>query len=320
MKLGLTGAHGFVGSEIASVHAALYADDAAWTSCIELPRVPSVIPRSGESTDDAARRTEAEHASGIAALDAALVGLDAVINAAGKAEPDSLDDGPLLATNAVVPVVLARAAARAGVQRFVHVSSAAVQGAEPVYDERAAWFPDTAYSRSKAEGEQALLKLAPPDGPAAIAIYRPTSVCGPERETTRRLVKMLDQRVLPITKDGATELPLVAVENVARLALWLALKDDTTGTRIVLHPSEGVDQTTLLATLAPEAKAIPIGPAAKVLELLAKTAPAKVRPALRRLDVFINGRAQISSVTGTQFDMVPADQWLTQLRDEIGAI
>lgn len=62
--------------------------------------------------------------------------------------------------NVEVPAVLAGAARAAGVRHFIHVSSFSVYGAAETIDRSTPERPDTAYGRSKAEGDSRLLALA----------------------------------------------------------------------------------------------------------------------------------------------------------------
>ena len=86
-------------------------------------------------------------------LAAAFAGVQVVVNAAGLATPGGTDSPALRGANALLPLVVADAADAAGVQRFVHLSSAAVQGHRPFLDESSHVQPFSAYSRSKALGE-----------------------------------------------------------------------------------------------------------------------------------------------------------------------
>ncbi|MEI2821699.1 MAG: NAD-dependent epimerase/dehydratase family protein [Marmoricola sp.] len=86
-----------------------------------------------------------------------LSDVDLLINAAGMAAATSTDNSALLGANSALPYFLGRAAEVAGVPRFIHVSSAAVQG-RGVLNEGKAMDPVSRYGFSKACGEVALLK------------------------------------------------------------------------------------------------------------------------------------------------------------------
>ena len=99
-----------------------------------------------------------------AAVDAAVVGHDIVINAAGYTRVDDAEthEDEAFATNALGAENLARAAANAGA-KFVHFSTDYVfdgHAATP-YDEDHDRAPQNAYGRSKADGERRILAADP---------------------------------------------------------------------------------------------------------------------------------------------------------------
>lgn len=117
---------------------------------------------------------------------AALAGVDVVMHLAARVHVmnDNAAD-PLAAFRAVnvdATLNLARQAARAGVRRFIFLSSIKVNGEETGQDKpfRAsdAPHPDDAYGRSKLEAEEALLTVAAETG-MDVVIIRPPLVYGP---------------------------------------------------------------------------------------------------------------------------------------------
>jgi UDP-glucose 4-epimerase len=116
----------------------------------------------------------------------ALVGIDVVMHLAARVHVmnESAAD-PLAAFRAVnvgATANLARQAARAGVKRFVFLSSIKVNGEETVVGKpfRAsdAPHPEDAYGRSKLEAEEALLAIGAETG-MEVVIIRPPLVYGP---------------------------------------------------------------------------------------------------------------------------------------------
>jgi dTDP-4-dehydrorhamnose reductase len=98
------------------------------------------------------------------AVNGAVTGHDAVINAAGYTRVDDAesDEDAAFATNALGAENLARAAASAGA-KFVHISTDYVfDGMAPApYDEDHPFAPQNAYGRSKAEGERRVRAVNP---------------------------------------------------------------------------------------------------------------------------------------------------------------
>ena len=197
----------------------------------------------------AARDWVAGHGADFQRLVDSLRG-DVAINAAGLAAPASGDAAGLRGANAVWPAVMSLACREAAVPRLVHVSSAAVQGRRDPLDESTEHEPFSRYTRSKAEGEGALLRLGEAGrGVRQLVVYRPTSVQGAGRRTTATLVRLSRLRHLPVTDGGRQQLPLILVTDVARACLLLA------GTprppQIALHPWDGMTTAQLLEWLAP---------------------------------------------------------------------
>lgn len=88
-------------------------------------------------------------------------------------------------------VELARAAARSGVERFVHCSTVGVHGdvREIPATEESPFNPMDLYHRTKLDGERAVLELARslPEGGMAVTVNRPAMVYGPG---DRRMLKL----------------------------------------------------------------------------------------------------------------------------------
>lgn len=219
--VGLLGSTGFVGRHVASALAA----EGAIVRPVTAPRLLTQARDVDALVHEAdSRAVERE------ALRTQLSGCDAVINAAGVA--DAVGQGnALFGANALLPAVAGLAAPQV---RFVHVSSAAVQGRRAVLDETEEYLPFSPYSNSKALGEQALHRVAP-----HACCYRPTSVHGAGRQVTAKLARLLGGPFASAAGAGDRPTPQVLVSNVAAVASFLALGDEPLP-RAVLHPWEGL--------------------------------------------------------------------------------
>lgn len=110
-------------------------------------------------------------------LHAACQGMDAVVHSAAVLRAVRADD--FMRANREGTGLMAEAAANAGAERFVYVSSIAARGPAPSEVPEppdAPLHPVSAYGRSKAEGEAAVLEQR---GRMAITIVRPPVVYGP---------------------------------------------------------------------------------------------------------------------------------------------
>ena len=173
MKLLVTGATGFVGSALVS---ALHARGHA---------VRSAVRRAGSGAQNEVVVGDLQ-APNHDALRHALAGTDTVVHLAARVHvmADSQRD-PLAvyrAANVAPTECLARAAAEAGVERFVFLSSIKVNGegtqGGSAFTERDEPAPQDAYALSKYEAERVLHQVAQETG-LEVVIVRPPLVYGP---------------------------------------------------------------------------------------------------------------------------------------------
>jgi nucleoside-diphosphate-sugar epimerase len=235
MRLAVIGGSGFVGSHVVS-EALSNGLDAVQITAPRLEIDQGEVSIGGVQAWPHRLRPQLQY------LSDALAGSDVVVNAAGLARPGSLGGSALYAANAVLPGFVATACRAAGVRRMVHVSTAAVQGRLDPLDESVRHFPFSPYSRSKADGEQWLLTSE--DRPDEVVIYRPTSVHGRQRNTTRGLAKYASSPLVPIAGAGDQPLPVALIENVAAGLVFAATCPSFT--RVMLQPPEGLTTRRLL--------------------------------------------------------------------------
>ena len=134
------------------------------------------------------------------ALASAMAGCSVIYNVAGVNTLCVDDPGPMLRANVEGPPGVVRAAARAGVGRVVHTSSAATIGEPSGVVGREdtphrGWYLST-YERSKTEGERAVFEAGRQTGVEVVCV-NPSSVQGPGRAggTARFLLAYLDGRL-----------------------------------------------------------------------------------------------------------------------------
>ena len=222
----MLGSTGFIGN-------AVCADLAA--AGITVRPVPA--PRLSSAAADApallAEAAELEQVR--AGLAAAFTGVQVVVNAAGLATPGGTDSPALRGANSLLPLVVADAADAAGVQRFVHLSSAAVQGHRPFLDESSHVQPFSAYSRSKALGERGLADRAA--GPCSIVTIRATSVQGTQRPTTAKLARLAASPLASVAGKGTAPSPVSSVDSLVRFVRAVGLHQGHVPA-VVLQPWE----------------------------------------------------------------------------------
>lgn len=231
MKVALVGASGFVGT---AVHQALKARGAR-VICVPAPRLACSTGPQAPPLDKSA----------IAHLKTVFAASDAVVNAAGMADADRGGSRALFGANGLLPGVIGAAALAAGVQRFVHISSAAVQGDRELLDASPSVHPNSPYAQSKALGE----RLANLHGPAETVIYRPPGVHGCGRPTTQKLARFSRSVFSAVAAPGNDGTPQALLDNVADAVAFLAMSQDVPP-RFVHHPSEGITTAGLLYALS----------------------------------------------------------------------
>lgn len=285
MRLALAGANGFVGRAVATE---------ARRHDVEVIGIRSPRLKFSGRTNPASlsRAWINSHPGDFEALVAMLEGVDVIVNAAGLATPDSQATGPLYGANAVLPAVLAQAAATAGVPRMVHISSAAVQGRREPLDETRGVDPLTPYGDSKASGEAVLFERHV-ETPRELVVYRPTSVQAATRSMTRQLVRFASLPAIPTCHRGEAPLPLALIDNVAAGIVHVCRA--ATCPEVVLQPWEGMTLRSLLAAWG-RARVVPVPQLVARASLGLLYAGGRIAPPLaaaaRRLELITFGQAQ----------------------------
>lgn len=233
------GASGFVGKGIVG---ALRCIESASIHPVKAPRM--VCPTNSDAPSVvAAFQDEQQVNDTVDELAASFGGIDVVVNAAGLAAPDSSDSDVLYGANSLLPVVIAEAAKRAGVHRFVHISSAAVQGNREILDERSPVDAFSAYARSKALGEQALALWAQGQTQRhteqlQVVTIRATSVQGPDRPTTTRLKRVARSRLSSVARPGEQPSVVSSLAGLSEFVVTVGSYRDVSP-QILIQPWEG---------------------------------------------------------------------------------
>lgn len=280
LRIAVVGASGFVGSAVARTLEAAGHDVVR----VRAPRLPAM------AGTDAARDFPS---SLVAEVRDMVRGSQAVVNAAGNPDASLTDEAALDAANGALAGLLATAARQTEGCRFVHVSSAVVQGRTAVLDDAPATDGFSAYARSKIIGEQLALELGPPETVA----YRPPSVHAPDRRVTRLIARIARSPLAVVAAPGTQPTPQALIENVASAIAFLATVDRTPPS-IVSHPSEHLTTASLLELLGGRTpRRIPAGMArlgTVTLSVLGRAFPPLSANA-RRVEMILFGQAQAES-------------------------
>jgi len=281
------GAHGFIGSAVVTALRDRNVDVVTMTT----PRLP------GSDADLAAAAVRANDEL-VGRLAEGIRGADAVVNASGNPDASESDERCLTAANAVVPGVIAAAVSTAGVPRFVHVSSAVVQGDAAILDESVVTSPFSPYSRSKATGERLALEYAA----NSCVVYRPASVHAASRRVTQLTAAIARSPLATVAGSDDRPTPQALVGNVADAIAYLATVNRQPP-RVVIHPWEGLTTAHLLELLGrKQPRHIATFMARTVVALLRVLGRFRVRMAAnaRRVEMLWFGQAQAPSWLITQ--------------------
>lgn len=235
-----------------------------------------------------------EHEAHVVAMQQHFHGCDVVVLAAGLATPDAPDSDALTGANALLPVLVARAALRAGCQGLVHISSAAVQGRVPVLDETETRSPFSPYSAAKALGEDALLEVSRRTGFRA-CVFRATSVHGSERPATHALRRVARSPLSSVAAPGSAATPLVSVTGLARAVAFLLDRLEM-APPVVLQPGEWATTRSVLVAAGGREPLLVPAPIARALvavgyRVLVRQWP-RTSGLVRRVELMWFGQAQ----------------------------
>lgn len=229
------GPTGFVGSAVVSELRGRGADVLG----LAAPRLQSSAATARELAVEAGKSTAR------AGLAAAFAGVDVVVNAAGLATPGGSESPALTGANALLPAVVALAAQDAGVARFVHLSSASVQGHRQVIDESSDRAPFSPYSRSKALGEEVLELLRHDAATSGVVTVRATSVQGVARATTALFLKVAGSPLASVASPGTAPTPVSSIHALAWFVAETGAFPDAVPA-LVLQPWEGLSVSDVL--------------------------------------------------------------------------
>jgi nucleoside-diphosphate-sugar epimerase len=239
----VTGATGFIGSHL--IDRLLERGDEV-TAFARMTADPSSLKRKGVRVVTGDVRNERE-------VDSAVDGSSIVYHLARAKGHGARPMSEVKAVNVGGTSNIARAATRAGVQRIVHASSAAVYGSRPKQtpvSEDDALDPDSPYARSKAEGEAALRK----DAGVPFVIARITSVLGPRSLSWLPIFRSVKAGQLRLIGRGTNRLHPADVSDIVD-GLILCGTTGTSGKAYNLAGPEAITVADLRQAIASELRA-----------------------------------------------------------------
>ena len=282
MNILITGASGFVGKVVCDRLASTYPLFTSIYAVYRNPEIlnpatihPKITPLISHSLDDLASNTEI------------LSKIDCIIHLAARVHQmkDKASD-PLTAFRAINTTAtynLAKAAAQAGIQRFIYLSSIKVHGEETektsYYTELDQLYPQDPYGISKWEAENQLVQLAH-ETKLEVVIIRPPLVYGPNvKANFLQMIRTIKKRIpLPL---GAirNQRSLVYVENLADAIICSAIHPNAANQIFLVSDGEDVSTSNLIRKIAkalrcsPRLLPIPVFWLKLLGKLISKSAP-----------------------------------------------
>lgn len=244
MKVLVTGASGFVGSH--TVAALLAEGYEVRATARDSGRVRRALAQL-DCVDEA--EVVAADVLDETALARAVAGCDAVIHAAAAYTHDRREAKRVLELNPRATETVLRAAARAELERVVHVSSyvALLPAKRPLSPDSPVGDPPTPYARSKAAADE-LARRAQARGEPVTIVY-PGMVWGPHDPglgESSRLARDIGRGLVPVGVPGVV--PLVDVRDLARVHAGCLRRNG--GPRRYLVTGEQLSMRRLLASIA----------------------------------------------------------------------
>jgi dTDP-glucose 4,6-dehydratase len=214
----VTGGAGFIGSNF--IRRVIAEEPDALITNLDLMTYAGVQATVGELDEYPAHRFVKGDIRDVGLVDEIMPGHDVVVHFAAESHVDRSIAGPavFLETNVVGTGVLLDSAHRAGVARFIHVSTDEVYGsvAQGFPDETAVLDPSSPYSSSKAGSDLLALSYATTYGYDVI-VSRCTNNYGPyqfpEKVIPLFVTNLIQGRKVPLYGDGRNERDWLHVED-----------------------------------------------------------------------------------------------------------
>jgi len=206
MRILVTGAGGFLGSHVAE---RLLEQGHEVRALARRENIPGWLVKRGAEVV-AGDVTDASSRAHICR------GCDAVVHAAALVTEVAVPDTEYFRVNAEGSESLAREAARAGVRRFVYVSSTSVHrpNSGKALDVKTAIEPGDVYAQSKAEAERRLARVAA-ETALELVIVRPSRIYGPRDASLGRVFRAIDRRRFLLVGPCDAEIDFVYATDVA---------------------------------------------------------------------------------------------------------
>ena len=291
MNVVLTGASGYTGGRL------LQALRARGDEVSALVRAPSVTPALRSS---GARLVEGD-LSDASAVERLLQGADAVLHVAAVYRTAGHPDSYYREVNVGGTGRLLEAAARRGVQRFVHTSTVGVHGhvANPPADETTPLAPGDIYQQTKLEAEALAFSFHRTRG-VPVAVVRPGAIYGPGETRLLKLFRAIARGRYAVVGSGHSCYHPVYIDDLVAGFLLALDRPEAVGEAFLIAGPRYLSQDELASLIARHTggRVLPFHIPAAPIQLLgdvveALCVPLGLEPPLhrRRVDFWTKSRA-----------------------------
>jgi nucleoside-diphosphate-sugar epimerase len=310
MRIFVTGATGFIGTHFVERAltegqevTGLYRSDGPRTrASIEQLRARGAILRRGDVLKPESFAN-------------ALLGADCVCHFAAAFRESGADEAYFERMNVEGTANVVRAAAAAGVKRFVHCGTAGIYGQRVAgtIDERTPIRPWNSYERSKLAADEQVRAIASAVGMEYV-ILRPTAVYGPRDERLLKLFRSVAKGRFPLFGRGDGRRHMIYVTDLADAFLRACVAPSAANQELIVAGPKAVPLREMLQTIARAANRPVFGPSLPLKPMLALAAMVedackmlKIDPPIyrRRMDFYLNDAAFDSRHAQTVLDWRP---------------
>ncbi|WP_157995251.1 NAD-dependent epimerase/dehydratase family protein [Peristeroidobacter soli] len=243
-----------------------------------------------------------------------LKGADCVCHFAAAFRESGADDAYFERMNVEGTSNVARAAATAGVKRFVHCGTAGIYGQRVAgtISESTPIRPWNSYERSKLAADNRVREIASAAG-MEFVILRPTAVYGPRDERLLKLFRSVQKGRFPLFGAGDGRRHMIYVTDLADAFLRACTVPTAMNHELIIAGPKAVPLREMLQTIANAANCPAFGPRLPLKPMLALAAVVedtckvlKINPPIyrRRMDFYLNDAAfdsrQAQAVLGWQ--------------------
>lgn len=256
----------------------------------------------------------------------AVAGCVRVFNSAAVVSHGSHSPAEYRDVNVAAAVVLARAALREGVERFVQVSTTGVYGQRTWgrADETTQPAPDNHYRTTKLAAERALLDLHS-EAELPVAIVRLARILGARSGSWLGLCRALSAGGLRMVGDGRNRSHACHVDDVVALLMRCGEAEGIEGETYIACSDDPIEVRELLALFATAlgvpapTRSLPAAPyqALAALDRLSHRTVGRELGVVRRYDLFFTDRAYSNAKARSQLGVAPRAKVADGVRETV---